>query len=143
MRDRAVPGATDVWQSGLRRSRRIRAGDLAPLTPGVSVAATIDQSAVSLSLACTNGTATGSIQAQWNGTAFVGPLTFADGASSGTASITRSGGSSPPSVQWYSTIQLTAFISQVDAQRGNKLSEVEADMLIQAATDANAALGCS
>jgi hypothetical protein len=39
--------------------------------------------------------------------------------------------------------QLTAFINQVAAQRGKKLTEEEADALSRAATDARAALGCS
>ena len=38
--------------------------------------------------------------------------------------------------------QLSAFISQVQAQAGKKLTQAEAAALIVSATDARAALGC-
>jgi hypothetical protein len=39
--------------------------------------------------------------------------------------------------------QLGAFINQVEAQRGKKLTQVEANTLVRMAGDAKAALGCS
>jgi hypothetical protein len=82
-----------------------------PGTPVVSVTGTIDQLTVSLALACTNAAATGSVHASWNGTAYTGTFTFNGGASTGTVSITRSGGTSLPTVQWSST---NPFVANVD-----------------------------
>jgi N-acetylneuraminic acid mutarotase len=59
-----------------------------PGTPVVTVDGTITASNVALSIACTNGPATGTIDAQWTGTRYEGTFSFNGGASAGTVSIT-------------------------------------------------------
>ena len=59
-----------------------------PGTPVVTVGGTINAANVALTIACTNGSATGTINAQWTGTRYDGTFSFNGGASAGTVSIT-------------------------------------------------------
>ena len=59
-----------------------------PGTPVVTADGTITPSNVALTIACTNGAATGTIGAQWTGTRYDGTYSFNGGASTGSVSIT-------------------------------------------------------
>jgi len=59
-----------------------------PGTPVVTADGTIDAEDVVLDLACTNGVATGTINAHWTGTRYAGSFSFDGGASTGQVSIT-------------------------------------------------------
>ena len=64
-------------------------------TPVVSVDGTINASDVALTLACTNGAATGTINAHWNRTRYAGTFIFNGGASTAQVSITGWSGQAP------------------------------------------------
>jgi hypothetical protein len=64
-------------------------------TPVVSVDGTINTSDVALTLACTNGAATGTINAHWNRTQYQGTFSFNNGASAAQVSITGWSGQAP------------------------------------------------
>jgi N-acetylneuraminic acid mutarotase len=59
-----------------------------PGTPVVTADGTIDAADVFLALACTDGAATGTINAHWTGTRYAGSFSFNGGASTGQVSIT-------------------------------------------------------
>jgi N-acetylneuraminic acid mutarotase len=66
-----------------------------PGTPVVTIDGTINASDVALTLACTNGAATGTINAHWNGSRYEGTFSFNGGASTSHVSITGWSGQAP------------------------------------------------
>jgi hypothetical protein len=59
-----------------------------PGTPVVTVDGGIDANDVALTLVCTNGAASGAINAHWTGTRYTGTFSFNGGASAGTVNVT-------------------------------------------------------
>jgi N-acetylneuraminic acid mutarotase len=78
-----------------------------PGTPVVTVDGTITASNVALTIACTNGPATGTIDAQWTGTRYDGTFSFNGGASTGTVSITGWSAKAPMPAPRFSLVAAT------------------------------------